>query len=90
MSSLVPAATDGSCEWLPRVDPPRFPGMRISLEISTAQQSQLVELANRLNVTAEALAAAALSDLLERRDAEFEAAAKHVMEKNAELYRRLA
>lgn len=64
--------------------------MRISLEVSAAQESQLVELASRLNVTAEALAAAALRDLLERRDAEFESAAKHVMEKNAELYRRLA
>ena len=34
--------------------------------------------------------AAALRDLLARREAAFEAAAQHVVEKNAELYRRLA
>ena len=39
---------------------------------------------------AEALMAAALRDLLARREAAFEAAAQHVVEKNAELYRRLA
>jgi hypothetical protein len=31
-----------------------------------------------------------LRDLLDRREAAYEAAAEHVVEKNAELYRRLA
>lgn len=64
--------------------------MRLSFEVSATQESQLVELANRLNISAEALAAAALRDLLDRREAAFEAAAEQVIEKNAELYRRLA
>lgn len=64
--------------------------MRLSLELSEAQQGQLNAIAQRLNVPADALAAAALRDLLDRREADFEAAAAHVVEKNAELYRRLA
>lgn len=64
--------------------------MRLSLELSEAQQGQLNAIAQRLNVPADALAAAALRDLLDRREADYEAAAKHVVEKNAELYRRLA
>ena len=64
--------------------------MRMSFELSEAQQTQLNSIAQRLNITAEALAAAALRDLLDRREAAFEAAAAHVIEKNAELYRRLA
>ena len=53
--------------------------MRLSFEVSESQQQQLTSLANRLNVSAEALAAAALRDLLDRREAEFELAAKHVV-----------
>lgn len=72
----------------------RLPGylqhMRLSFELTEAQQGQLDAIAQRLNVSADALAAAALRDLLDRREAAFEAAAAHVVEKNAELYRRLA
>ena len=64
--------------------------MRLSLELSETQQSQLNAIAQRLNVPADSLAAAALRDLLDRREAAYEAAAAHVVEKNAELYRRLA
>lgn len=64
--------------------------MRLSLELTEAQQDQLNAIAQRLNVPADALAAAALRDLLDRREATYEAAAAHVIEKNAELYRRLA
>lgn len=67
-----------------------YTDMRFSLELSEAQQGQLNAIAQRLNVPADALAAAALRDLLDRREADFEAAAAHVVEKNAELYRRLA
>ena len=68
----------------------RFRGMRLSVELSDMQQRHLDALAERLQVSAEALASAALRDLLARREADFEAAADRVLEKNAELYRRLA
>jgi predicted transcriptional regulator len=64
--------------------------MRLSFELTDAQQGQLNAIAQRLNVSADALAAAALRDLLDRRETTYEAAAAHVVEKNAELYRRLA
>lgn len=64
--------------------------MRLSFEVSDTQQRQLAALADRLNVPAEALAAAALRDLLDRREAAFKAAAEHVEGKNAALYLRLA
>jgi len=64
--------------------------MRLSFEVSETQQNQLAALAERLNVPVKALAAAALRDLLDRREAAFKAAAEHVVEKNATLYRRLA
>lgn len=76
------AAADSSAQYVS--------AMRLSLELSDAQQQQLDAIAQRLNVPADALAAAALRDLLDRRGAEFEDAARRVMEKNAELYRRLA
>jgi antitoxin FitA len=64
--------------------------MRLSFVVTETQQDQLAALAARLNVPAEALAAAALRDLLDRQEATFAAAADHVVAKNAELYRRLA
>lgn len=64
--------------------------MRLAVEVSEAQERQLASLADRLHVPAEALAAAALRDLLDRREAAFDAAAELVLTKNAELYRRLA
>lgn len=64
--------------------------MRLSFELSETQQGQLTAIARRLNVPEDALAAAALRDLLDRREAAYEAAAAQVVEKNAELYRRLA
>lgn len=64
--------------------------MRLSFELTEAQQRLLNALAQRLNVPADAIAAAALRDLLDRREAAFETAAAHVLEKNAELYKRFA
>ncbi|NLG64279.1 MAG: DNA-binding protein [Actinobacteria bacterium] len=64
--------------------------MKLSVELTPQQEQQLAALAERLQVAPEALAAAALRDLLEQRSAEFERAATRVLEKNAELYRRLA
>jgi len=64
--------------------------MRLSVELTPKQEQQLAAIATRLNVAPEILAAAALHDLLDRPEDEFEAAAAHVLEKNRELYRRLA
>ena len=64
--------------------------MKVSVEVTEADEAKLAEEARRLNVSVEDLAAAAVQDLLNQRDAEFERAAARVLEKNRELYRRLA
>jgi predicted transcriptional regulator len=64
--------------------------MRLYLYLTDLQKQRLDEMAARLHVAPEALAAAALGDLLAQRESEFDAAATRVLEKNAELYRRLA
>jgi len=64
--------------------------MKLPVEVTEAEQAKLAEEARRLNVSAEALTAAAVQDLLGQRDADFESAATRVLEKNRELYRRLA
>jgi predicted transcriptional regulator len=67
----------------------RFP-MAISLRLPDDVERRLEETAARLNVPAADLAAAAIRDLLARPAVDFEDAAKRVMEKNEELYGRLA
>jgi hypothetical protein len=64
--------------------------MKITVEISGSREQQLAEIARRLNVRVEDLAAAAVEDLLAQRDADFDAAAQRVLDKNRELYRRLS
>ena len=64
--------------------------MRLSIDLTDLQKEHLEDLAARLRVAPEILAAAALRDLLARREADFETAANRVLEKNTELYRRLA
>jgi hypothetical protein len=64
--------------------------VKLSVEVTAAEEHKLAEEARRLNVSAEELAAAAVRDLLGQRDADFERAATRVLEKNRELYRRLA
>lgn len=64
--------------------------MRLSVDLTEAQKKKLDDLAGRLHVSPETLAAAALRDLLADREADFDAAATRILEKNAELYRRLA
>jgi predicted transcriptional regulator len=64
--------------------------MALAIELSEEQSRVLAEAARQLNVPKEALAAAAIRDLLSRPSADFEAAASNVLAKNAELYRRLA
>ena len=64
--------------------------MSVSLDLNDEQQAALREIAARLQVAPEQLAAAAVRDLLTSRDAEFDDAARRVLEQNRELYRRLA
>jgi hypothetical protein len=64
--------------------------MRIAIELPEAQAEQLRGEARRLGVEPQELAKAAVLDLLHRQPADFQSAAAYVLEKNRELYRRLA
>ncbi|HRX78213.1 MAG: ribbon-helix-helix protein, CopG family [Planctomycetaceae bacterium] len=64
--------------------------MSISLQLDEEQSKQLEELARELGVDARELAKAAVNDLLTRPSDDFTRAAKFVLEKNRELYRRLS
>jgi len=64
--------------------------MKVTIDLSQAQAERLRQEAERLGLTPEDLARAAVADLLTTRDGDFEAAAKRVLQKNQELYRRLA
>lgn len=62
----------------------------ITIQISDEDLEKLEEMAARYGVEAEAQARAGVTALLERPDDAFQRALDHVLEKNAELYRRLA
>ena len=64
--------------------------MTLNLELDAHQLQRLDEAARRLNVSMLDLAKAAINDLLAKPDSDFERAAEYVLQKNAELYRRLA
>jgi len=64
--------------------------MKLSIELTEAQIEKLRAEAARLGVKPEALARAALADLLSNEEEDFREAAEHVLRKNEELYRRLA
>ena len=64
--------------------------MKLAFELPPAQGDRLRAEAARLGLSPEDLARAALTDLLGTPDAEFEAVATRVVEKNRELYKRLA
>ncbi|MCX5932440.1 MAG: DNA-binding protein [Cyanobacteria bacterium] len=64
--------------------------MAIAIEPSDHQAQALSEVAARLQVPEAELAAAAVRDLLAHQSADFDAAAQRVLDKNQELYRRLA
>jgi predicted transcriptional regulator len=64
--------------------------MKILLHINDTQEEKLAEVARRLNVQPEELVTAAVEDFLARAEADFQAAANRVLEKNQELYRRLS
>ena len=64
--------------------------MKLSIELTETEGTKLRDEAARLGVKPEALARAALADLLSNEDEAFRRAAEHVLRKNEELYRRLA
>jgi hypothetical protein len=63
--------------------------MKISLELTAEQQTQLQEAARRLNLSPEDLASAAVRDLVGLPDSQFAQVADRILAKNAELYDRL-
>jgi hypothetical protein len=64
--------------------------MTVAIELTDEQERTLREAAKRLNISPDQLAAAAVRDLVGQTGADFEAAATRVMERNSELYKRLA
>lgn len=64
--------------------------MKLALELPPALAEKLRHEAQRLGVAPEDLARGAVLDLLSTPNAEFRTAAARVLEKNEELYRRLA
>ncbi|MFO0913646.1 MAG: hypothetical protein U0795_11865 [Pirellulales bacterium] len=64
--------------------------MTLNLELDEKQVLELQAIASRLNVSVADLAKAAIMDLIAKPDGEFDRAASRVLQKNAELYRRLA
>ncbi len=64
--------------------------MALNLDLNQQQIQRLQAIADRLNVSVGDLARAAINDLLAKPDSDFERAAARVLNKNAELYRRLA
>jgi hypothetical protein len=62
----------------------------ISIPLPEERLKQLRELAERVNVPPEELARAGLEDWLRQPRQDFVQAARYVLQKNAELYRRLA
>ncbi len=64
--------------------------MKLAIELSDEQAERLREEARRLGVEPEQLALAAVADLITSEGPDFHSAASRVLEKNRELYRRLA
>jgi hypothetical protein len=64
--------------------------VKLSIELTPAEEAKLREQAARLGVEPSTLAQAAVADLLASTDDDFRAAAERVLRKNKELYRRLA
>jgi hypothetical protein len=64
--------------------------MVIPIELTPALETQLRDQAQQLGIAPEMLARLAVEDLLERQLPDFREAAKRVLDKNRELYERLA
>ncbi len=62
----------------------------ITITLPEDRLAKLREIAARLNVTPEDLARVSIEELLTRPDEAFKQAAEYVLQKNSDLYRRLA
>ena len=62
----------------------------ITIQVPSDRVFKLKEMADRLQVTPEQLVRANVEDLLAQPDQDVQSALSYVLEKNAELYRRLA
>ncbi|MBM4045894.1 MAG: DNA-binding protein [Planctomycetes bacterium] len=62
----------------------------ITVPIPDGHLVKLREIADHLHVTPEELVRVSIEELLSRPEDDFQRAVKYVVEKNAELYRRLA
>jgi hypothetical protein len=62
----------------------------LSIQVTEEHLEDLKDKAARLGVSVEDLARAGVLDLIRRPDDAFESAAARVLDKNSELYRRLA
>ncbi|MCI0415369.1 DNA-binding protein [bacterium] len=63
---------------------------KLTIEISEEKIQQLQERAARLHISVEDLVRLSVEDQLNHPDREFEEAVQYVLEKNADLYKRLA
>jgi antitoxin FitA len=62
----------------------------ITISLTEEKLSQLTQWAKQLGVTPEELLSRQVNELLENPDAVFQKASEYLLQKNAELYRRLA
>jgi len=62
----------------------------ITIDLSEDRLAKLREIAKRYNVAPEDLARVSIEELLTRPEEAFQRAADHILDKNAELYRRLS
>jgi len=63
--------------------------MKLAIELSEAQEKRLTEIAARLNVPVESLAQAAVRELVDQSEGEFDQVATRLLARNRELYERL-
>lgn len=63
--------------------------MKLAIELTPTEEERLAGVAERLSVSIEDLATAAIRDLASKPDDEFERVADHLLAKNRELYERL-
>ena len=62
----------------------------LTIMLSEDRLAKLQEIADRFNIKTEDLARLSIEELLTRPEESFHQAANHILQKNAELYRRLA
>ena len=62
----------------------------LTITLSEDSLTKLQKIADRFNIKAEDLARVSIDELLTRPEESFQQAAEHILQKNAELYRRLA